>query len=199
MQFTERITMIIKNHEINPNRKEKTKDFRWLLYIWLVVGLLALLNYMLIAVNNWFEVNKFVFRRPVEVTLNRPISIEKREPMVILSPIVQETEEPILFDDLNEVEQLILDIFGLADFKVARAIAKAESGLNCEAYNVNTNRTIDYGVFQLNSIHWDRFGGLKNLVTCEQQVQSAYELYQEQGWTPWVVFNQGLFGRYINE
>lgn len=179
------------------NSKHKKRNLKWLVYLWLVVGILAVFSYATKLINEWFEVNRFEFHKLIEVKIQKPITIEQRQPITVISPLADVIDEPVVFKDLTEVEQMILDTFGLENYKIARAIAKAESGLRCNAMHVNSNNTVDYGLFQLNSIHWDRFGGLENLVTCEQQIKSAYELFIEQGFNPWVVFNTGSFGRFL--
>jgi hypothetical protein len=162
--------------------------------IWLAALAVGGVAYAVQGIANFGAEKEIVFQKPVMIETQTPVKIVDRPKREVLSPIVEEVmEEEVVFSDLTEEEQIILDVFGLEDYKVARAVAKAESGLNCEAINVNTNGTIDYGSFQLNSVHFERFGGLKNLVTCEQQVKAAYELYLEQGWNPWVVFNTGRF------
>lgn len=42
-------------------------------------------------------------------------------------------------------------------FKLLKAIAITESGLNPKAINNNSNGTSDYGLMQINSIHLRRF------------------------------------------
>jgi hypothetical protein len=175
------------------NPKPKKRNLKWLIYLWLVVGVLAVFSYALKLANEWWEVNRFEFHKLIQVKIQKPITIEQRQPITIVSPLADVIDEPVVFKDLTETEQMILDTFGLENYKIARAIAKAESGMRCDAFNINTNNTIDYGLYQINSIHWKRFGGLEKLVTCEQQIKAAYELYKEQGWNPWVVYNTGRF------
>jgi len=172
---------------------KKKRNLKWLLYLWLVVGILAVLSYGAKLINEWFDANRFEFHKPIEIKIQKPITIEQRQPLTIINPLAEIMKEPVAFKDLTEVEQMILDTFGIENYKIARAIAKSESGMRCNALHVNSNNTVDYGLYQLNSTHWDRFGGLENLVTCEQQVKSAYELFLEQGWEPWVVFKTGSF------
>lgn len=47
-------------------------------------------------------------------------------------------------------------------------------------------RTGNYGLFQVNQVHWARVGGdLEQLYDPEVNVRVAYEIWREQGWTPW--------------
>ena len=179
------------------NPKPKKRNLKWLLYLWLIVGLLAVFSYIGKLINEWFDVNRFEFHKLIEVKIQKPITIEQRQPITVISPLADVIDEPVVFKDLTETEQMILDTFGLENYKIARAIAKAESGMRCDAMHFNENHTMDWGLYQINSIHWERFGGLENLVTCEQQIKAAHELFLEQGWNPWVVFNTGSFGRFL--
>lgn len=61
-------------------------------------------------------------------------------------------------------------------------IAKCESGLRENAYNVNTNKTIDGGVFQINSVHKVP---LKVVFDYEANIDYAYKLFLAQGFNPW--------------
>ncbi len=86
----------------------------------------------------------------------------------------------------------ILSVFGdKAD--VALAVAKAESGLRCEAYHFNSNGTVDHSVFQLNDVH--KWRG--NLNDCKENIKIAYQIYQEQNFRPWVVYQTGSYLKYL--
>ena len=82
-----------------------------------------------------------------------------------------------------EIEQYILHKFG-KDGKKALAIAYCESGLNTEAINLNGGKSLDRGIFQLNTVH--------NHITSECafnakcNIDAAYNLYLKQGFNPWV-------------
>jgi len=61
-------------------------------------------------------------------------------------------------------------------------IAKCESGLREDAYNVNRNKTIDGGVFQINSVHKQK---LSNVFDFRFNIDFAYKLFLAQGFGPW--------------
>lgn len=183
----------IKKEPAKVQKPSKVKRKNYSGCIPLMVLVLVVLYLGVMAITKYFNTYTYVFHTPIEIRLFKPIVREKRKPVEVLSPLVNEILSNNGMTDLTPIEQLILDIFGVKDYKVARAIAKCESNFNCDAINVNTNGTVDYGVFQINSIHWKRFGGLKNLVTCEQQVRAAYEIYKEQGANPWVATGTKCF------
>jgi hypothetical protein len=62
-------------------------------------------------------------------------------------------------------------------------IAKCESGYRAEALGINTNKTVDRGVFQINSIH----KSLSNSQAFDYQtnIRFAYKLYKDQSFNPW--------------
>jgi hypothetical protein len=86
----------------------------------------------------------------------------------------------------------ILRVWG-NDWRIGLALAKAESGLRCEAYHFNHDGSIDHSVFQLNSVH--KWRG--NLSNCKENVRIAYEIFKEQGGTPWVVYQTKAYLKYL--
>lgn len=71
-------------------------------------------------------------------------------------------------------------------------IALRESGGNPNATHLNTNGTIDRGLWQINSIwgRWSRFGGLSN-------AQSAVHVYNTQGPSAWATYNPAIDRKYL--
>jgi hypothetical protein len=74
----------------------------------------------------------------------------------------------------------------------ATAVALAESGGDPAATHTNTNRSVDYGLWQINSVHGgllnqgDKFNPLDN-------AKMAHTVWQGAGgkWTPWSAYNNG--------
>lgn len=91
----------------------------------------------------------------------------------------------------DDVEALIRAAFS-HDPDVAQAVARAESGHNCQALNKNTDGSMDVGLFQINSIHIARIArhgwGLQDMMDCEKNITIAKEIQMEQGWNPWVAY-----------
>ena len=170
----------MKNLSFRQPMKTQTKV---LAGIFITIILLAGLLYTFKIVNSWFNTHYFEFAQPVEVKLNQPIAIKERKPIVqkIVLDYPDEIDTPI--------EKYIVEKFGVWDAKTALAIAKAESGFREEAIHINTNNTIDVGIFQINSVHFKKAGcSLKELVDQYKNVDCAYSIYKEQGFTPWVAF-----------
>jgi hypothetical protein len=167
------------------------KMIRPLVYITLIVGLLATIVASVIKLTLYVNSNEFVWKFPLELKTHRILTVTPRVPEVVEKTIV--IDYP---DDIDTpLEQYICNKFGVMDCKIALAVAKAESGLNCDAYNINNNGSVDLSVFQLNSVHLKKGGEwtLENMANCYKNVDLAYELWREQGWEPWVAYKNNSY------
>lgn len=93
--------------------------------------------------------------------------------------------EPTPFDDkLNQH-------FSANDIPMAKEAMKRESSGNPRAKNVNTNGTVDYGLFQINEVNVPelRKAGIINEVTdlydVDVNIKAASYLQKKYGWKPW--------------
>lgn len=77
-----------------------------------------------------------------------------------------------------------------SDIARAVAIALAESGGRSDATNHNTNGSVDYGLWQVNSVHGFPVG---ELLTPTGNGRYAYRVYQSQGWNAWTVYRTGAY------
>lgn len=73
------------------------------------------------------------------------------------------------------------------------AIALAESSGNPDATHTNSNGSIDYGLWQINSVH--NIGG--NLLDPATNAQAAKTVYDQQGLKAWSTYNSGAYTRYL--
>lgn len=84
----------------------------------------------------------------------------------------------------------------------ATAVALFESaGGNTEAVNkANNDGSTDYGLFQINSIHWPKSGGPSVLKDPVVSAKFAYQLFLGRGrkFTDWVAFNTGAYRKYMS-
>jgi len=95
-------------------------------------------------------------------------------------------------------EQYTCNKFG-KDCKLALAIQKAENSTgNCEAMNVNTNGSVDFGYFQINSIHLKKGWKIADLVDCQRNIDKAFEIYQAQGFSPWTTYKTKAYLKFFN-
>ena len=165
------------------------KTHTWL-YVKLIISLIVLggLFYLFTLINAWFNTHYFEFKAPVAVNFYQPIAIRKRLPLIqrIVLQYPNEIDTPI--------KKYICDIFGTYDCKTALAIVDAESGFREEAIHINTNNTIDVGLFQINSVHFKQEGcSLKEVVDQYKNVDCAYSIFKASGWTPWTTFNNNSY------
>ena len=144
------------------------------------------------TISRWFDSHMMIWQSPVKVTLNKPLQIVDRE---LLKPtIIQVINEVPTLKDLTPIEEYICEVFGPYDCRLALAVFTAESGLRENAFNANTNGSIDLGPAQINSVHWDKEGcGLKDLVDEYKNIDCAKQIYDASGWHAWSAFNNSTF------
>lgn len=82
---------------------------------------------------------------------------------------------------------------------MALAVSRAENGTRqCDRFGINTNKTIDVGVFQINTVHLKKGYTLQDLADCKKNIDIAYDIFKAQGWTPWVAHNNGSYKKFLN-
>lgn len=98
-------------------------------------------------------------------------------------------------DELG-VESCIKEVFK-NDYKVAIAVAQAESRLNHDAVGYNKRNGVvwskDCGIFQINDYYHDRACEM----TIEENIRYAYLLYVKNGWQPWSAYKNGSYLRFL--
>ena len=92
------------------------------------------------------------------------------------------------------VEAEIRRQFG-AEYKTALAVAKAESRLKAEAIHKNSNNSVDYGIFQINSVNGYK---VSEMLDARQNIKIAREIYEKQGWKAWATYNSNAYQAYYN-
>lgn len=105
---------------------------------------------------------------------------------IVENPPVVETVE----DKINNYAKLYN-----ADAKLALRIAKAESGLNPEAYNPEWHYNAQgekicqgsFGIYQVSCVHYD--GDDKDLLDPDINIRLAFQLQKEQGWDIWGAYS----------
>lgn len=174
-------------------KKTKGRAKRYFALIGLLV-IVASSFYGMYKVNQFFEGHKLVFQSPVRVGIYSPVYIAKREKPEAVTLIEQvKANSP-----LNELQQYICDKFG-PDCKTALAVQKAENGSGqCDRFNINTNGTVDFGVFQINTVHLKKGYKLADLIDCKKNVDIAFEIYsQQKGFQAWVAYNNGNYKKFL--
>lgn len=172
-----------------------------------IYSLITLFGFILLAglvftglyyVNRFFETNQFKFRAPIE--FHKPIWIEKRQVAKhhsIVQEVYAQEPEPAYTDPTElMIFTKFSERFGEKVGHEAVAVSWAENGSRlCDRRNVNKDGSWDIGIFQINTVHLKRFT-LTQLVGCESNVEVAMQIYSEQGWNPWVAYQNGNWKKY---
>jgi hypothetical protein len=144
----------------------------------------------------WFHVH-------YTVSLQSPVTVGFQSPMVVAERITSDGAERAQADQqgrrLSAWQEYTCRTFG-DDCRVALAIQRAENPRGkCEIYHYNSDGTLDWGYFQINTVHLKRPGlNLRDLLDCKANIDFAYQLYRERGgFTPWSTFNSGLYKKFI--
>ena len=135
-------------------------------------------------------------------SLQSPLRLRFQWPLVI----ALRTKTPDAFEaqfdqrhPLTAYQQYACAKFGSA-CRLALAIQRAENPQGkCEIYHYNGDGTLDWGYFQINTVHLKRPGlNLRDLLDCKANIDFAYQLYLEKGgFTPWSTYNNGLYKRFL--
>lgn len=136
------------------------------------------------------------------ISLQSPIRLRFQWPLVVAERTKSPDAVQAQFDQrhpLTAYQQYACRKFGSA-CRVALAIQRAENPQGkCEIYHYNTDGTLDWGYFQINTVHLKRPGlNLRDLLDCKANIDFAYQLYTEkQSFTPWSTYNNGAYRRFL--
>lgn len=86
------------------------------------------------------------------------------------------------------------------DLRIAVAVAKAESGWRPRATLVNTNDSVDHGLFQINSVHATILAS-GNWADPGDNAKMAYQVWKDAGgkWSPWVTYWRGTYRQFLDD
>ena len=135
------------------------------------------------------------------VTWQSPLRIRLQWPLVVTPRASQETGEAQADQfghRLTAYQQYACNKFGSA-CRIALAVQRAENPRGaCEIYHYNSDGTLDWGYFQINTVHLKRPGlNLRDLLDCKTNIDFAYQLYRERGFEPWTTFTSGAYRQYL--
>jgi hypothetical protein len=144
------------------------------------------------------------FHATYAISLQSPVKIRFEWPLVV----ARRTETPDAYaaqtdqsHPLTAYQQYACRKFGAA-CRVALAIQRAENPQGkCEIYHYNNDGTLDWGYFQINTVHLQRPGlVLRDLLDCRANIDFAYVLYVEHhGFTPWSTYNSGAYRKFLRQ
>jgi hypothetical protein len=135
----------------------------------------------------------FTLRFPLRVRFQSPLLIEPRTTDDYTAEGDQEGRR------LTPYQAYACREFGSA-CRVALAIQRAENAKgDCEIYHYNSDGTLDWGYFQINTVHLKRPGlNLRDLLSCKANIDFAYQLYLERGFQPWSTYNSGAYRKFLH-
>lgn len=136
------------------------------------------------------------WRSPVRIALQFPLVFAART-----SPEISGEAQADQFGRrLSAYQQYACNKFGAA-CRTALAIQRAENPRGaCEIYHYNTDGTLDWGYFQINTVHLKRPGlNLRDLLDCKANIDFAYQLYVERGFQPWSTYNNGAYLKFLRK
>jgi hypothetical protein len=157
----------------------------------------AVFTVIILSVALWWFTNHYT------VSLQSPVKVTLQWPLVITERLTSEDAEAARADQhgrrLSAWQEYACTKFG-PDCRVALAIQRAENPQGkCEVYHYNRDGTLDWGYFQINTVHLERPGlNLRDLLDCKANIDFAYQLYQERhGFTPWSTYNSGRYRQFL--
>ncbi len=141
------------------------------------------------------------FRAHYTIALRSPVRIRLQWPWVVSARISSEDAAAAEADQkrpLTAYQQYACRKFGPA-CRVALAIQRAENARGaCEVWHYNADGTLDWGYFQINTVHLTRPGlNLRDLLDCKANIDFAYLLYLERGFQPWSTYNSGEYRKFL--
>lgn len=147
----------IINNKIN-NKKKKISTFRIIkALIWLCL-LTSIFYFVTLAETK--DVNETIFTPVETINTTTEVSLDTQ-------------------DNLTGTEKDICNMKYSWDCSTAVAIAKCESSLRSNAWVIEPNNTISVGLFQINSVHFNNYGGIQNVLN--NNIDVAYSIYQDWG------------------
>ena len=136
----------------------------------------------------------FSLQSPVKLRFAWPLVIARRTDSLDAYAAQLDQRRP-----LTAYQQYACLKFGPA-CRVALAIQRAENPEGkCETYHYNSDGTLDWGYFQINTIHLQRPGlNLRDLLDCRANIDFAYQLYSErQNFSVWSSYNNGTYRKFL--
>ena len=173
-------------------RRRRSKSARkWSRVLGLLFPLAAVAGVATVAVQSEYS-----------ISLRPPLRLGWQWPVIISPRVVEEETKAAQADQfghrLTAFQQYACNKFG-SSCRVALAVQRAENPRgDCEIYHYNTDGTLDWGYFQINTVHLKRPGvNLRALLDCRANIDFAYQLYTERGFEPWTTYRDGAYRRFL--
>ena len=179
-------------------RRRSNSTQQWSRVLGLLYPLAPIAGMAVIVVQSGYSIS---LRPPLRMGWQWPVTIAPRivdEEIKVAQPETKVAPTNQFGHRLTALEQYACNKFG-SNCRVALAIQHAENPRgDCEIYHYNTDGTLDWGYFQINTVHLKRPGiDLRALLDCRANIDFAYQLYTERGFQPWTTYRNGAYRRYL--
>jgi len=143
----------------------------------------------------------FIIEAEYTVSFRSPLRVRLQWPVVMAARTSGETtqaQSDQFGHRLTAYQQYACNKFGSA-CRIALAVQRAENPRgDCETYHYNSDGTLDWGYFQINTVHLKRVGvNLHDLLDCKANIDFAYQLYTEKGFEPWTTYRSGAYLEFL--
>jgi len=143
----------------------------------------------------------FIIEAEYTVSFRSPLRVRLQWPVVMAARTSGETtqaQSDQFGHRLTAYQQYACNKFGSA-CRIALAVQRAENPRgDCETYHYNSDGTLDWGYFQINTVHLKRVGvNLRDLLDCKANIDFAYQLYTEKGFEPWTTYRSGAYLEFL--
>jgi len=171
------------------------------LYILILIVLLVLGWVGLMKLFDFTNSHEFHKNKVISMEFKLPITITKKEEPKVVEKIIQpatpeEVDTPIKKYACDKwAKETKTDAYCLTMV----AVFQAESGWNNDKYHYNTNNTLDWGIGQINEVHWKTPGcGMIDIVIPDKNIDCAYKIWDRAdgkegngrgSFQPWVAYN----------
>ncbi len=185
----------------NTKQKKEQPSLTKLSLRWLAIILTTLALFTLLALSTYAIASRYdsslrglQFQNPIQ----SPLRFDQQETFLKAPQKVKNAPTSVsnAKHEPDSLEARICDVFG-SQCETAIAVAKAESGLRCDAQNINKNGSIDLGIMQINSIHLKKGWKAKDLLDCDKNIELAYSIYKGSGWSAWSAYKNGTYKRHL--
>lgn len=172
----------------NRRRKPKSDQLTSLKLAFLVTAAVSLAAFALLSE---YTVS---LRSPLRVHWQWPVVLEPRAS----AEDTREAQADQFGHRLTAFQQYACNKFGEA-CRVALAVQRAENARgDCEIYHYNLDGTLDWGYFQINTVHLKRPDvNLRALLDCRANIDFAYQLFTERGFEPWSTYRDGSYRKFL--
>jgi hypothetical protein len=179
-----------RRRRVRRSKSARTLSRSLGLQLGLLLPLAAILGVAAFIVQAEYTVS---FRSPLRVRLQWPVVIAPRT-----SGETAEAQSDQFSHRLTAYQQYACNKFGSA-CRIALAVQRAENPRgDCEIFHYNSDGTLDWGYFQINTVHLKSAGvNLRDLLDCKANIDFAYQLYTEKGFEPWTTYRNGAYLEFL--